>query len=162
MAISALLCLARHSLLANILHPAKRFCTVSGCSLHSLHWLFSVSPLTSFQTLISTIFSIIGIMADVFLVLNSDVAIYYTFCLVYCIFHFAFPFSVLFESYFLTIFPKAFFFTYFRISLNSLSNIFPSNLVSSPSNCTVLPFVCIVNVVSSLVELHSFLVSKPP
>ena len=35
--ISTLLCLARYSLLANVLHSAKRCCTVSHCSLHNLH-----------------------------------------------------------------------------------------------------------------------------
>ena len=41
-------------------------------------------------------------------------------------------------------------FTCFHIRLNSLSNIFNSNFKSSPSNYTVLLFVCIVNIISSL------------
>ena len=45
--ISALLFLARWSLLANILYPSKRNCTVSRCTLHNLLWLFLVNPLSS-------------------------------------------------------------------------------------------------------------------
>ena len=53
--ISLLLCLARYSLLTNILHPSKRCCNVSLCSLHSLHWLFLVSLMTFFQALVPVI-----------------------------------------------------------------------------------------------------------
>ena len=35
--ISALLCLARYSLIVNILHPPKSCCTASRCSVHNLH-----------------------------------------------------------------------------------------------------------------------------
>ena len=52
---STLLFLATYSLLGNILHPAKRCCTVSRCPLHNLHWLFSVS--FYFQTFLQALVS---------------------------------------------------------------------------------------------------------
>ena len=64
--ISPLLCLARYSLLTNILHPFKRCYIVSLCSLHSLHWLFLVSLMTFFQAVVPVIGSDIDKM-DVFL-----------------------------------------------------------------------------------------------
>ena len=53
--ISLLLCLARYSLHASILHPSKRCCIVSLCSLHRLYWLFLVSLMTFFQALVQVI-----------------------------------------------------------------------------------------------------------
>ena len=50
--ISALLMSCRYSLLASILH---RCCTVTRCSLHNLHRLFSVNTLNLFQALVLTI-----------------------------------------------------------------------------------------------------------
>ena len=102
-----------------------------------------------------------------FLLLNSAVKFQsyiklFVLFFVYCSLHFLF--SVLFESFFPNYLFWSIFFTYFHISFNSLSNTFPSNLISSPSNCTVLPLACIANIISSLIELHSFLayVSKFP
>ena len=99
--ISALLCLSRYSQLANIFHQAKRCCTVSCCSLHNLHSLFSVSPLTSFQALVSTICFVIEIMADVFLGVKFCLShISHFLSCFFCIFDFVFPFSCTVRAFF--------------------------------------------------------------
>ena len=92
-----------------------------------------------------------------FLVLNSVPATYCTFCLVYCMFHFAFPFCCTSSLFFSLPFLKHLF-TRFHVGLNSLSNIFSPNFILFPSNYAVLPFVCIVNIISSLIQLHFSLV----
>ena len=52
-------------MLANTWHSAKTCCAAFRCSLHDLHRLRSVSPLSFFQGLISIICSVIDVMADV-------------------------------------------------------------------------------------------------
>ena len=63
---SPLLCRAKYSLLATVLHPATRCSTVSLNSRHSQHLPFSISPLATFHPLVSTICSIIVIIDAVF------------------------------------------------------------------------------------------------
>ena len=147
--ISVLLCLARYSL-----RPAKRTCFVSHFPLRNLHWLFSVSHMTSFQALLSVICSIIDLI-DIFLddkFFSSSILHFF----VYFTLHAR---SVeLFESLFLTTFFEGFFYFFpywFEISVS----ICPANLISSPSNFNVLPFIYIFNKILSLIELLSFLVS---
>ena len=115
--ISTLLCLARYSLLASMLHPAKRSWTLSlslsHCSLHNLHWLFSESFLTSFQALVSTICYNTDIMANVFLGVKfwSSHILHFLSCFLYiavCISFFLYCLSV----FFLTTFFEAFFYLF--------------------------------------------------
>ena len=135
----------------------SRWVNIMCGSLHNL--TIFLSPLTSFQALVSTICSNTDILADVFLGVKfcSSHILHFLSCFLYISLWISFFLfcSILFST---LLFLKHFF-TCFHIGLNSLSNIFPSNFISSPSNCIVLPFVCIVNIISSLTELHSFLTS---
>ena len=63
--INALLCLAKYSLLDKTVHPATSCSTVSSCPRHTRHLPSSISPRPAFQDLVSTIYSIIGMIDDV-------------------------------------------------------------------------------------------------
>ena len=138
------------------MRPGKKCCIVTQCSLHNLHRLFSVSTLNLFQALVLTIYSIIDIMADVSLGVKfcSSQILHFLPCFLFI------SFCISFLLYFSSLFSSLLFlkdsFTCFHIGLNSLFNIYPSNSTSSPSNYTLLPFICIVKIISSLIDLHAF------
>ena len=110
--LSLVLCLARYSLLANILHPSKRCYIVPLCSLHSLHWLILVSLWVQSLVLILTKWMMF------FLILDSASAIYVNLrsvlllllVLLFTYFTMHFPFAVLFQSFFFITLFEAFFF----------------------------------------------------
>ena len=125
------------SLLANILHPGKS--VVSRCSLHNLHWLFSVSPLPFFQALVSVICSINDKMVDAFLGVkfcSSHILhflgsfLYISLCsssLLYC------------SSLFLSLPFMKHSFACVYVNMHSFSSIFSSTFISFLSNFIVLP-----------------------
>ena len=115
--------------------------------------------MNSFLALVSIICSITNIMVDVFLGVKFCTSyilhflsrfLYILLCISFLLHRSSLFISLLFLNHSITC---------FHVGLNSLSSIFPSNLISSPSNCAVLSFVCIVNIISSLTQLLSFLVS---
>ena len=67
MIICALLCLNRYSLFAKTWHPEARSSMISSLSWHTLQLLSWTNPLAAFQDLVSTIFSNIIMIEDVFL-----------------------------------------------------------------------------------------------
>ena len=125
-----------HCLLTLRIQPTD--VAVSPWSLNTLHKISSVRPLTSFQSLFSIICFVMNIMADVFMVLNSVPAIYCTSALVFCIFHFAFPFCLTVQVFF----PH---YLFWSILIHWFEFF--------------IQYVCIVNIISSLIEVLSFPVS---
>ena len=121
--ISALWFLVRYLLLANILHPAKKCCTVS-CSLNNLWWLFSVRPLTFLQALVSIICSIIDLMVDVLLGVKfcSSHILHFLCCFLYI--SFCISFLLYCSSLFFWLPFLKNFFTCVHVSLNSFSSVF--------------------------------------
>ena len=150
--ISALLCLARYLLFANILHPAKGGSIVLFVQHTTCIYCTHLVPFT-FYGFVSTICSSIDITAAVFLGVS--------FCLVL--------FSVDFALHFflsVNIYPSSFdpflkaSFTLFHVCFQSMFSVSPSCLMVSLSNSICFPIDCMVIIALFMTELFSFNVSS--